>query len=184
MLMFYSALIEDAEDRITFDHIFHTFKDDMMAIAYNILQNRHDAEDAVQNAMLNLAISIKCVPEDKNERRAYSLTAARNAALRLQKRNAKHHANISLDDVIAVIPYDDDVFEQIVMQEEYEALLDHIDHLPLHMKECLLLRYVADMQPREIGKLLGRKTQTVQKQLTRGKALLIKMCGGLQNGNK
>ena len=78
----------------------------------------------------------------------------------------------------------DDVFEQIVMQEEYEDLLDHIGRLPLHMKECLLLRYVADMQPREIGKLLGRKTQTVQKQLTRGKALLIKMCGGLQNGNK
>lgn len=178
MLMFYFSLIDDQEDQITFEHIFYSFQNDMMAIAYSILKNREDAEDAVQTAMLNLAISIKSVPTNQNEMRAYSLATARNAALRIAQKNAEHKPNISLEDVIAVIPCDDDIFDQIVLREEYENLLKHIDQLPLYMKECLLLRYVAGLPPREIGKLLGRKTTTVQKQLARSKALLIKMCGG------
>lgn len=178
MLMLYLSLITDEEDKITFEHIFHSYQDDMIAIAYKVLEDRWDAEDAVQNAMLGLAVSIKCVPTNADEMRAYSLAAARNAALHFQKQRAKHKNAVSLQKLMAVIPCDEDVFEQIVRKEEYETLLRLIDQIPLHMKECLLLRYVANLQPKEIAQLLGRKTDTVQKQITRGKAMLVKLYGG------
>lgn len=175
MIMFYLSLITDEEDKDTFEHIFHSYRDDMIAIAYKVLENRWDAEDAVQNAMLGLAVSIKRVPTNTDEMRAYCLAAARNAALHLQKKRSKYHNTISLQKLMAVIPCDEDVFEQIVNQEKYETLIQLIDQIPLHMKECLLLRYVADMQPKEIAKILNRKTDTVQKQITRGKAMLVKL---------
>jgi RNA polymerase sigma-70 factor (ECF subfamily) len=182
--MLYLSLIEDEEDKCTFEHIFHSYKDDMIAIAYKVLEDRWDAEDAVQNAMLGLAVSIKRVPTNTEEMRAYSLAAARNAALHLQRKRAKHKNNISLHKLMGVVPCEEDVFEHIVKHEEYETLLRLIDQIPLNMKECLLLRYVADMQPREIAKLLGRKTDTVQKQITRGKAMLVKLYGGDQHENE
>ena len=70
MIMFYLSLITDEEDKDTFEHIFHSYRDDMIAIAYKVLENRWDAEDAVQDAMLGLAVSIKRVPTNTDEMRA------------------------------------------------------------------------------------------------------------------
>ena len=178
MLPLYLSLIECEEDKRTFEQIFNDYKEDMMAIAYHILQDRWDAEDAVQDAMLSLAVSIKRVPTQHNEMRAYSLTAAKNAALRLQKKQAKYKSTICLEDVLPVLPCDEDTFEQITRQESYVFLRNLIDQIPSHLKECLLLRYVADLPPREIAKILNRKPETVQKQLTRGKIALAKLYKG------
>lgn len=175
MLIFYLSLIDDESDQYTFETIYHSYKNDMLAVANHVLSNQWEAEDAVQDAMLSLAMSIKCVPTNAKEMRAYSLAAARNAALNLRKKNAKHKNNISIDTLLPFPDSDNDLFDQIIANEEYETLLHLIDQLPLSIKECFLLRYVAGMGPGEISQALSRKRDTVKKQLYRGKAMLINL---------
>lgn len=171
MLMLYLAMIEEECDQATFEIIYNKHHGEMLRTAYDILRNKHDAEDAVQNALIGLATSIKSVPTTPDAMRAYSLVAARNAALKYKQKNAAWMRIESIDSV--KISADTNVFDQIVVMEEYETLLKLMSELPLPIKEAMMLRYVADIPPKEIAKILGRKHDTVRKQLLRGKHMLI-----------
>lgn len=170
MIAIYLALIDDEVDHATFEHIFYTHKKDMLKIAFHILGNQWDAEDAVQNALIGLAISIKHVPTTTNEMRAYCLAAARNAALRYQKQKQAWDHMVDIDAIH--FPNEDSVFEKIVAAEEYQTVLNLLTKLPLTIREALMLRYVTGIPPREIARILNRKPDTVRKQLLRGKQLL------------
>ena len=81
MLMMYLALIDNNEDVLVFENIYHTYRQQMIYVAESILGNFDDAEDAVQIALFGIAKSFKCVPITDDARlRAYVLTAAKNAA--------------------------------------------------------------------------------------------------------
>ena len=170
MLAFYLALIDDEIDYTTFEHIFHNYKSEMIRVAYDVVKNQWDAEDATQNALIGLAVSIKLVPSSANEMRAYCLAAARNAALRYQKKKSIWDHIVNIDSV--KFPCEDSVFEKIVAEEEYQSVLTLLLQLPLAIREAMMLRYVTDIPPREIARILNRKPDTVRKQLLRGKKLL------------
>lgn len=170
MLAFYLALIDDKADYTTFEHIFQKYKNEMIRVAYDIVKNQWDAEDATQNALIGLAVSIKLVPSSAKEMRAYCLAAARNAALRYQKKKSVWDHIVNIDTVR--FPNEDSVFEKIVAEEEYQSVLALLVQLPLALREAMMLRYVTDIPPREIARILNRKPDTVRKQLLRGKQLL------------
>lgn len=170
MIILYLALIEDEADESTFTRICDFHYNEMIAIAYSVLQNRWDAEDAVQNALMNLAVYIKSVPTDPNAFRAYALAAARNAARTLAVKRNNIKENIYITREVSSL---EDIFETVTENESYENLLGIMRQLPLPYKEVFLLRYVENLPPKKIAKLLSRKTTTVNKQLSRGKKLFI-----------
>lgn len=169
-MMLYLTLIEDEADELTFSRIYDLHRNEMIAVAYRVLQDRWDAEDAVQEALTNLAKYIKSVPTQPNELRAYALTAARNAAIRLavEQKKEREHIHITWD-----VCSHENIFDAITEKESYENLLDIMRQLPLPYKEVFMLRYVANLSAREIAKVLGRKIVTVNKQLCRGKKLFV-----------
>lgn len=172
MLAMYAALIDEDEDLRYFEYIYTNYGGQMLSVALSILEDLPEAEDAVQNALLGIAQSIKTVPRgDRTILRAYVLTAARNAAWALLPAKKQRDKQVSLGNL--QISAQEELFEQVMWSQEYELLLRVIGTLPLHYREVLMLRFVVGLKPRDIARALGRRTATVQQQLMRGKAKVL-----------
>lgn len=171
MMLYYLSLIETEEEKLTFIHIYEKYGKQMLAVAKGILKHQESAEDAVQDAFEGIAKSIHRIPNTSEAAvKAYVLTVARNAALAVQRNERKRGICLDIDELD--IPSDVDIFQTVSGSQDYEKLLELINQLPLQYREVLLMRYVMELTPREIGETLHRKTTTVQQQLTRGKQAL------------
>lgn len=153
-----------------FETLVETYQKQMYFVALNILHNHHDAEDAVQTAFLRISRQTKPLPQNEQALRAYVLTAAKHTALNLLPKQSK---DTELDKVVAVGT--EDLFETIVSSQEYDRLLAAIKSLPATYRSVLMLRYVQQLDTKEIAKLLSRPRGTIQKQITRAKALLVQI---------
>lgn len=54
MLGFFLAILESEDDRRKFAAVYEQYHEKMEMIALHILENQHDAEDAIQNAFLQV----------------------------------------------------------------------------------------------------------------------------------
>lgn len=158
------------------DEVFANYRNQMYYVAVSILKSDHDAEDAVQDAILAITKQPEAIPDDPKLLRAYVLTATRNAALNIQGRNS----DLELESISNIddyrLSYDDRLFERVTASLDYNTLIRAMEKLPLRYREVLMLRYVNEMKYREIAELLGRKQSTVHQQITRGRKMLVKLC--------
>ncbi len=175
MLLFYTAMIDDAHDQMRFEDIYHNYRKQMLYVAQGVLNDASEAEDAVQVALLGIARQIRSIPGD-NPRvvRAYVLTAAKNAALNMLPKKKQREELLDITELS--IAGEDDLFEQVAASEDYERLFRAIQGIPTIYRDVLMLKYVQQLTMKEIAALLGRKTSTVHQQITRGKKLLIDQC--------
>lgn len=58
-MLIYLSMIESEADKSLFEQLYIRYKGLMYHIAYRILQNREDAEDAVHQAFVSIAKNIK-----------------------------------------------------------------------------------------------------------------------------
>lgn len=103
--------------------------------------------------------------------RVYVLTAARNTALDLLPGKTRREVHLDVGTLSA--ESGGDLFEALVNRQDYDNLLALIRSLPMVYREVLMLRYVMELEPREISTVLSRKVGTVSQQITRGKKLLL-----------
>ena len=57
MLLFYLSLIQNDEERVKITHIYETYLDWMLKMAFHYLKNETDAEDAVNDVFLNSSLA-------------------------------------------------------------------------------------------------------------------------------
>lgn len=175
MLMIYASVIDDAADLRKFERIYYLYRDQMFFVANKILNDEHEAEDAVQNALLGIARNIRSLPDDdKRLVRAYTLTAAKNAALNLLPEKLRRDMQLDIDEVD--IADDEDVFERVAASEDREIISRAIEKLPDIYGDVLLLHCVCGLGVERTALMLGRKKATVKKQLTRARKLVVKLC--------
>ena len=55
MLAFYLGMIETPEEKIAFEDLYNTYKGKMFSLAYSVLKNHHNAEEAVSQAFFTIA---------------------------------------------------------------------------------------------------------------------------------
>ena len=159
MLGFYLTLVDSDDDKNKFEQLYLTYRQDMYKIAYNILKNSADAEDAVHQAFLSIANSFeKVLTIPRQEIKAYIVIIIRN------KRNVEH--TVELDD--KDVPVDINFFEQY----EYELLVNAIKELPQIYKDIIYLYYLEEFSTKEISQMLDITVDTVYKRLERAKKLL------------
>lgn len=171
MLSLYLAMIESEEHKLTFEQIYHKHARQMYCVAIEILEDRYIAEDAVQEALMNIARYISNVPTHSEAvTKSYVLAVARNVSWKMLKSEVLWKSYINLDRL--PISGKEDVFEQVSQSEDYQMLLELIQTLPKPYKDVLFLRYVIGLKPQQIADVLKRKTKTVQQQLFRAKIML------------
>jgi RNA polymerase sigma-70 factor (ECF subfamily) len=137
-------------------------------VAYSLLRHPHDAEDAVQDALLKLYRSESW--RTMQDERAFLARVVWRSAL------DRHAARpVLLDDDTAGLRLPDcrPSPEDSATDKAERALLQQlIDQLPDDLRQPLLLSAMDELSSREIGDLMGLPEGTVRTRLMRARAQL------------
>ena len=169
MIPVFFAVLETESERTLFEQWYIRYRQTMYAVAYGVLHNKEDAEDAVHQAFVNLAEKYEvaaAVPE--GEMKAFVIVITRNTAINLYRRNKRDAEQFTTLDDNYSEPVETDFFEQI----DYEMLVQTIMTLPPKYKDVLFLRYVQELSAKEVADLIGIPAETVRKRTERAKKLL------------
>lgn len=161
-------------------------------IAYDLLGNRAEAEEAVQDALARACESIDDLREP-DAAPAWFLRIVTTQCLRtLRRRRLKRKLlgwwPASKDDEINAAPVTehqpDDIAERmhatanpaprdaLESNERLTAMFDKLDNLSAQQRTALVLRYGHDMPVAEVAELLGVELATAKTHLVRGLARL------------
>ena len=144
-MFLYLQMIETPEEQERFDRVYHRFGGLMHHAAYEILQNDHDAEDAVHEAFIKIAQNIsKIIDLESPRTRGYIVTITQSKAIDIYRRNKKCQE----------VPLDEST---VGIQVEYcgtDDLAKCIAKLPDRYRQVLSLKYLHGYDNREIADLL------------------------------
>jgi RNA polymerase sigma-70 factor, ECF subfamily len=140
-------------------------------IAYSVLRNTPDAEDAVQETFLKLYRAGAW--EDMRDERAFLARAAWRVAVS-KLRKVRHEAP-EMD-----MPSTEASPEQAAIDTDFNARLHrYVDALPEELRQPLALSTVEEMTSREISQVMGIAEGTVRTRLMRARELLKKKLAAL-----
>ncbi len=100
MLAFYMSFIDDDDDKKKFEMLYNLYGKRMARVAFSVLKNKEDAEDAVQDTFVKIARNMRSIGEpNSTETLSYVLKATKNTAINLSQKNTIRNKYIQLEDV-------------------------------------------------------------------------------------
>lgn len=82
------AIIDDNEDKQRFEELYYKYRQLMYSVAMNILHNEQSAEEAVQEAFINIAKNFSKVKEiNCNQTKGYVVIIVRNVCFNILRKN-------------------------------------------------------------------------------------------------
>lgn len=154
----------DIEDENIFERLYYKYRNLMYTVAFDILHNTSDAEDAVSEAFLRIAKNFSLVdkricPKTANQ----FVIIVRNISIDMYRKNKRESQQ---RDAVREVSYSD--FEGF----ECGGIMSAINSLPQATRDTLYLNCIYGFSPEEISKLLGAKPDAIYKRLQRAKAKL------------
>ncbi len=168
-------------DRGAFADLVELYKDKIFHLAYRMLNNTHEAEDAVQETFLRVYMNLDRYDENQKFSTWIFRIGTNLCIDRLRKRKKKTY---SLDaempdgegnDFYSMLPGHEDTPEkQVILSETQQQIRKAIDTLPEKYKSVVILRYLHDLSLQEIGEVLDMPVTTVKTRVHRGREYLRK----------
>jgi RNA polymerase sigma-70 factor (ECF subfamily) len=177
MLAFYLSLIENETEKKKFEEVYLTYRKQMFTLANSILKNEQDAEDVVHDVFCFVASSHLYVinkAEDLSDIRNYLLKSVKNASMSLvRKRNIQLKYFDRTQEKIKA-QNENEFIDEVCLRLDCQDIIEVMESLDEKYREVLYYHFVLDLTISETAELLNRNFNTVQKQLVRGKELLLK----------
>lgn len=171
--MIYMALV-DEEDVPAFEEIYKKYKQELYDLAFRILHNHQDAEDAVQETFIKIADTFtKVLQIPCNELTSYIVIICRNISINKYNKNkrATEH-NIRLNENITA----SEVFSE---SESKEALMNALSQLPQDHKDVIFLFDLQGLSAKEAAALLGISEGNLRIKVFRARKMLKKLLKGV-----
>lgn len=143
------------------------YADTIKRICMVHLKNQSDTEDVFQTVFLKYTLS-KAVFESEEHEKAWLIRVALNGCKDLLKSFFRSRT----------VPLDTLINSPTVITTENSNVLQAVLSLPAKYKNVVYLHYYEGYTAVEIGKILGKNTNTVYTHLTRAKKLLRETLGG------
>jgi RNA polymerase sigma-70 factor, ECF subfamily len=142
-------------------------------VAYAVLLNSHDAEDAVQETFLKLYRN-RGWHKIENERAFLARVAWRIAVDRRPSsvRGSAPGTSESLVDSADPESLEPDPEEMLILADDHALIHSMIDALPENLRVPLVLSSDDELNSRQIGRILGISEGTVRTRLQRARRLL------------
>ena len=163
MLAFFLAVLENDADRRKFTEIYEQYHVQVESTAMRILQNQQDAEDAVQNAFMQVIRHFEKIYEiDCKNLPFWLISIVKNEALMILRKRKR----------IVQIEDWDSVAAKAEAVTEYSELVQLFSKLPETYRSVLEMRFLLDYSGKEIAKKLGISESAVNTRVSRGRILL------------
>ena len=163
----YLQMLESPEEKSILEQIYLEYRGLMYHVAYEILHNEQDAEDAVHHAFVKIAENIKKITDPVCPKtHSYVVTIVEHQAIDQYRRLQKHPSVELIEEIQGTNAH----------YEGDNDLTKCILKLPARYREMILLRYHHGYTVREIAKVLGLSLPTAIKLDQRAKSRLKKMC--------
>jgi len=176
--------ITDQSKQSYLEELFNLHSGRMYNSAYRILENRQDAEDAIQDTFIKIYRNIeKFMALSGDDLILLIVIYTRNTArdiLRRRNTEKKHTAEQAVDadgELIFtdIADPDADVEEIIINRETVAQTRSYIDALPEGQRDVILMKYRLGMKEKEIALALGISETAVSSRVLRAKKGLEKM---------
>lgn len=175
--------IENDDEREVVERIFHQYYKYMMARAQSILNNHHDAEDAVMETFCRISENVKqFVHLEKTETAALVSIYTRNVAINLYNRKKKQREIFDMSGEIESCqacgdPMSGNPQALIVDDETVDIVYNALDRLEAKYRDAIVLKYYYHLKNVEIANILGLDVNTVNSHIFRAKSKLREILG-------
>lgn len=165
-MLMYLSMIETPDDKVKFERIYNRYRNLMYHVAYKVLSNHYDAEDAVHQAFVAIIRHLEKISDiDCPQTRSYIVLITERKAIDLIR--TRHSEK--------VIPLNEDLIGIEIPAPGDHGLADALAKLPAHYREVLLLRFDNGYSTKELAQMLGMTESGVRKLIGRAKNALGRM---------
>jgi RNA polymerase sigma-70 factor (ECF subfamily) len=141
-------------------------------VAFSVLRNPADAEDAVQEAFLRV-LRHRDTLDEVRDRRVWLIRIVWNIVLDRKRRAKTRPETDDVAELARVLPSDGLTAEQIVSAAQHHAhVLACIDQLPAKERQVLMLSAFEELTSVEIATVLGITESSVRSRLFRARNLI------------
>ncbi len=170
--MIYMSLVDD-DDLPRFEEIYTKYRQMLYGIAYRILNNEHDAEEAVITTYESIAEKFKEISQIPcNELPSCIVIICRNAAINIYRNNKKiAERTTELCEKISA----EDVFRSF---DDKDELINALKQLPDDYKDILFLYDLHGLSANKIAKVTGMKENTVRVKAFRARKMIKDILNG------
>lgn len=147
------------QDKVSVEHALDSYGNAILRLAYSYLHNMSDAEDILQDTLIQYMQSAPAFISEKHEK-AWLLRVASNLS-----KNKIDYKRIR----------ETDELEETLIAEEREDLSfvwEAVKNLPEKYREVIHLYYHEGYKTKEISKILDRKESSIRTDLKRGREQL------------
>lgn len=187
-MLFYIALLTlDEENQDFVGRLYEKHKKKMYEIAYAILKNRHDADEIVNDVMINVINNVeKFVQSDGKEILAQLVIYTRNAAINCynaKKRRAAHEVSytyINEDGEYEDVEIEDDasgIDDVLLSKENAEIVKKYLKQLTQEQQDAIALVFELGYSNVEAATVLGISPNAVGMRLFMAKKKLLEIGG-------
>lgn len=150
-------------DKASFDLLYEKYKNMALRTAYLITGDRSYSEDVVQDTVVKVYLHCKELKNDSGFKAWMMQILVRTA----YKCGRKKSRELPDEDVVQKADTGSNIslLEQVIMQEETEAIAGAVRALPLKQRTVVVLFYYQEYQINEIAAILGCLEGTVKSRL-------------------
>lgn len=164
---FSSAMTVDSTETIT--ALVAEYSAALYRVAYSVMRNSAEAEDAVQEAFLRVLKHQGKLSEIR-DLRVWLVRITWNVVLDRKRRGKTRPENDDVADFARVLPSADRrADDQLISSQEHSRILALIDRLPAKEREALLLSAVEELSTIQIASVLGTTESSVRSRIFRAR---------------
>ena len=179
MISFYLSLLDTPEEKSKFEQLYRLYRQDMFKMAYGILKNKFDTEDAVHEAFMRVMKKLTKISEiNCPQTHAYLLIIVKNVALKILKKRTK---TIVVDTDTVEIVDDFGLEEFVISNMEVERIKYILEQLSDDYYEVLFLELFMEFSISDIAEQLGLTYDNTKKRLQRAKKKFIEIAEEKEN---
>ena len=166
-------ICDDEKQKQKLRELYDQYKDLIMHVSMNILNNHALAEEAVQESLVKILINIDDIDETKchETKRWVVIVSERTAIDKLKYESKRAHEK---EDVLEYLNLEDKSLEDIAIKEiAVQNIFKYLKTLDSKYSSVIILRYYFGYTDKKLAEHFGVSPEVIRKRCERGKKLLL-----------
>ena len=176
--------LRQTADEETLAALVSQYASTLYRVAFSVLRNAADAEDAVQEAFLRV-LRHRQTRDEVRDRRVWLIRIVWNIVLDRKRRLKTRPETDDVAELARVLPSDDLSAEQITSAAQHHAhVLACVERLPVKEREVLMLSAFEELNSVEIASVLEISESSVRSRLFRARNLMAGLLDYSRSGQR